>query len=633
MSLFSWFARSPAAGQRRRRRTARPEVELLEDRLTPSVSFNPDSGVLFVQADSPGSNDHVTIQAAGAHGDGSTGVKVMANLLEKPTTFGDAAHPVTQISLDLKDGNDTVEAGDLPAIDWFIGEGNGNDAIHLGKSAAAAVIAGSGSDSILVGDASRDFPFQGRSVYIGVGFGYRFDAAGGSFIGGDIGWGAGWATNAGSNFIKVADSAAGNAWVDVQGTGSNAVLLGDGASDRVDIYGGSGNNAVFLGNGSYDRAFIAGGTGINAIRMGDGAADNVTVGSWGFNAITLGDGTSDQVSALDNGTNLIRIGNGDGASAYLNAYGGTNSNFVTLGDGNGDHVSYDNAAGPSFICLGDGSFDSVTVNGNGSNTIALGNGAQDQVSVNSLIGSIINGTNGTGDNAIRLGNGAGDAVTLVDNNGNNSVVMGNGQGDSVNEYATRIIFIIPPISPPPSPGGPPGSPFPPPPPSPGAPIRPPYFPGPPGPPLPRPVLVNVPFTGNTTVRLGDGAGDTVSLKLGLGDNNVVLGDGNNDSVTIDGTGGTGSNSVRLGNGAGDVVSVLGDGTLQVAVGHGSGASITVAGAGYHDIRAAANDGAVITDTGYGGGLIAAENDATVTVNGVVVTAAGTFDGVFVRLFK
>src|SRR5207237_1258976 len=137
----------PAPGSRRpRRRTAiRPEIERLEDRLTPSVSFNPTTGVLFLQADSPASNHHVTIPAA-------------------------------------------------------------------------AVVAGSGADSVQVGDATRDFPFQGRSLYVGIGYGYGFDPAGGSFVGGSLGGGAGAASNANSNFVKIDDSTASGSWADINGT-------------------------------------------------------------------------------------------------------------------------------------------------------------------------------------------------------------------------------------------------------------------------------------------------------------------------------------------------------------------------------------------------------------------------------
>ncbi len=55
------------------------------------MSFNATTEVLFLQPDSPSSNDAVTIKPAGLNNDGSMGVTVTSDLVQGGTqTFGSA---------------------------------------------------------------------------------------------------------------------------------------------------------------------------------------------------------------------------------------------------------------------------------------------------------------------------------------------------------------------------------------------------------------------------------------------------------------------------------------------------------------------------------------------------------------
>jgi hypothetical protein len=273
--------------------------------ITQTVSFNPATGVLFVRSDTASGNDTVSIRAAGAKADGSTGVTLTSNLTNgQSVTYGDAAHPVKQISLDLKDGNDTVQVADLAAVDVFVGEGNGNDTIQVGHTAGAAVIAGSGHDSVVLGNATRDQLLAHHTpLYVGLGYTYGFDAAGGSF------GPTGLAANAANNTVRVNDGAGGSAWVDVNGTGSNTIIEGDGAADTVHVnaHGGRGNNTIVLGNGDHDAVMVdgTGGTGSSYVEVGKGAGDAITVKGDGSAAVGVGSGGGATIDVEGAGFHVI----------------------------------------------------------------------------------------------------------------------------------------------------------------------------------------------------------------------------------------------------------------------------------------------------------------------------------------
>src|SRR5262245_42547710 len=110
-------------------------LELFEDRIVPTTIVTFISGVVYVNADQT-TDDTVTITAIGAASDGSTGVRITYSTPGGPVTedHGDAAHPVTNIALDLKDGNDTVQVADLTSVAVYVGEGNGNNNITLGAT-------------------------------------------------------------------------------------------------------------------------------------------------------------------------------------------------------------------------------------------------------------------------------------------------------------------------------------------------------------------------------------------------------------------------------------------------------------------------------------------------------------------
>src|ERR1043165_7675754 len=150
---MSWFSsRKQDAPQR----FAKLSIEQLEDRLTPSFTFS--NGLLVIHANTQFSSDFVQIVAIGSANDGSTGVRVHSNLVRAGllTNIGSASNPVTAITLDLKDGNDSVSIAPLAQVKIRIGEGNGFNHISVGGSLAIGVVAGTGLNNILVGGGSSN---------------------------------------------------------------------------------------------------------------------------------------------------------------------------------------------------------------------------------------------------------------------------------------------------------------------------------------------------------------------------------------------------------------------------------------------------------------------------------------------
>jgi hypothetical protein len=281
----------------RRARPCRLGFERLEDRLTPStITF--DSGILFIQ-DTAGSNNLIAISPAGSHHDGSTGVRVYSNLTGWHTqTFGDASHPVTKVSIALKDGNNLVAVGSLTGAQVLMGVGNGNNLIAVGDTQATGLIAGSGRNIVSLGGGT-DAAFSGYDPRGGfstaatvalVGESYLFDPDGAhlhapSIIGNDS-----------NNLIAIHDRAGQSALVDINGNGSNLVATGDG--DDVVWVQGHGNNVV------------DGDEGVNVLEVdGDGnnrvsasGTGSITIHGQGNNQVDAGPQSGDAVSLVFTGT-------------------------------------------------------------------------------------------------------------------------------------------------------------------------------------------------------------------------------------------------------------------------------------------------------------------------------------------
>ncbi len=93
MSFRCWFTGPNKVSTPSRRNRLR--LEALEDRVTPTATFDPTSGLLFIRADKAASNDTVRISALGAPGDAGQRVIVVYSLVKNGAqAFGDAAHPV-----------------------------------------------------------------------------------------------------------------------------------------------------------------------------------------------------------------------------------------------------------------------------------------------------------------------------------------------------------------------------------------------------------------------------------------------------------------------------------------------------------------------------------------------------------
>jgi len=355
MSLFSWLASRQSQARTRRSRQRGPasiqlRLEQLEDRLTPSVSFDPSSGILVIQTNSQNSNDSVSITAAGANSDGSTGVTVTSNITNnQPTTYGSSTAPVTQILLDLKDGNDTVQIADLPAVKFAIGEGNGNDTILIGKNAGADIIAGSGVYNIRVGDGPAGPTTGGRNLFVTIGYTYTaLPAFGAITFGQQIG-------NNNSNSIELDNQASNRNEVFIAGDGNNQIIMGNGFDDEVFIYG-NGSNSVSVGDGGSAFVQITG-NGNNSVSVGNGDFDSVTVSGSGNNSVTAGNGFDPIIQITGDGNNFASVGNGQSGSISVSG----NGNNTIHGGPNFSNVVYLTGSGHNYIAVGSETF--VEVNG------------------------------------------------------------------------------------------------------------------------------------------------------------------------------------------------------------------------------------------------------------------------------
>ena len=347
-SLFG----TPAA---RSPQTARLGFDTCEDRVVPAtITFT--NGILYVDADAA-TNDTVLITSAGTAKDGSTGVKVLTNVTGTWTCqkFGGTGNPVTNIALDMKDGNDFVDVASLRSTVVLVGEGNGNNFVEIGDTLAGGVIAGSGQNIISVGNStlpnafgSFNLPGTANSVAF-VGWGYSFASGGtGIFLNGNTG-------NTNNNAVLMRTDAGFRSFVDIVGTGNNTVVTRAG-DDGVSIIG-SGANFVSTGAGN-DLVRVQG-DGNNCIFTG-GGNDTVEINGFGDNCVRAGDG-NDQVTVFGNGNNVIRGGHGDD---ILTIVGGGN-NQVYTGDGN-NTTTISGSGNNTVRTRGTGS---ITVTGDGMNTV------------------------------------------------------------------------------------------------------------------------------------------------------------------------------------------------------------------------------------------------------------------------
>jgi Ca2+-binding RTX toxin-like protein len=301
-------------------------LDVFEDRVVPaSVTFT--NGVLFVSADSA-TNDFVHITAAGSKHDGSTGVKLFTNVTGTWTTqtFGDAAHPVTNIALDMKDGNDFVDVDSLRATTVFIGEGNGNNIVHLGDTLSGGLITGSGRNFVEIdggsvnvfGDSSLPGVAAGSAVFLG--WGYQFTNGGtGIFTTAGVG-------NNNNNVIDMDTTTSETALVDVNGNGNN-VLFGGRGTDAFFVQG-NGNNRIFGGPGN-DRIIING-SGNNQVHAGTGT-DTVNISGSGNNSVwSSGSGA---ITIDGGGKNAVHGRRSSNLTVSLNGAGAGSSIVGTLTDG------------------------------------------------------------------------------------------------------------------------------------------------------------------------------------------------------------------------------------------------------------------------------------------------------------
>jgi|GEM_PF-5767964 len=293
-------------------------LDVCEDRVVPaSITFT--NGVLLVSSDQT-TNDYVRITAAGAQKDGSTGVRLFTNINGWHTqTFGDATHPVTNIALDLKDGNDVVSVASLSSVVTLVGEGNGNNFIQVGAGKDVGLLAGSGQNIVSLGGGTdngfgdNSFPGFSAGAVVFLGWSYGF-ANGGTGIFGSPNVG-----NNANNFVHIGTKTGENSIIDINGNGSNWV--GTGAGNDAILVNGSGNNHIFTGNGD-DRVVINGG-GNNSVGVGRGDSTvNITgngnnhISDRGSGSVTINGTGRDTVNARCSSSLTISL-NGAGVDSRI----------------------------------------------------------------------------------------------------------------------------------------------------------------------------------------------------------------------------------------------------------------------------------------------------------------------------
>jgi hypothetical protein len=307
-------------------RPARLGVEAVEDRLVPaSVTFV--GGVLFVSADQA-TNDTVLITPTGPAHDGSTGVKLVTNVTGTWTTqkFGGVGNPVTNIALDMKDGNDFVDVASLRATAVYVGEGNGNNMVFLGDTLSGGLVAGNGQNHVRIGgatenlftDAAQPGIVAGTGVFLG--WGYQFFNAG-KGIGTTNGIG-----NNQANTVFMDTHSGESSLVHIDGNGNNRIFGGRG-DDSVYI-AGNGNNLVREGAG--DNQVLINGSGNNSVSVGTG---NNTVHIVGDGNNTVKARGSGLITVVGIGKNVVSARHSSNLTVKLNEAGAGSSVTAALTDG------------------------------------------------------------------------------------------------------------------------------------------------------------------------------------------------------------------------------------------------------------------------------------------------------------
>ena len=228
----------------RRRPPTALRLEQLEDRLTPStISFS--NGVLSI-ADPSNGNDHVKIAPA-ANG----GVTVRSNL--GSGAFGPA---VTEIDLNLGNGNENVQIDSLPGVVVSVTAGDGNNELEFGNEAVIDVTVGGGNNEIETGAGLVTVSVNGggdNTIDLGAGVNNVFVSGGGDNQ---------HHGRQPRDFIQVVGD--GNNHIKDTGTDGKVVVIGNGnnnihisSTDTATIDGSGRNDIDIIHDHDHDQTTIA----------------------------------------------------------------------------------------------------------------------------------------------------------------------------------------------------------------------------------------------------------------------------------------------------------------------------------------------------------------------------------------
>jgi len=236
------------------------------------ASFDSTTGTLSLVGGN--TNDQLNITPIGANQDGSTGINVSGTL--NNVAINQNFTGVNAIYVYGLNGNDTFQFAPSLTIATVVRGGDGNDQLRLGN----------GNNTVILGNGNNRVQLGGGNNLVNLGTGNDTIEAGD-----------------GTNTITAGATGS---------TGNIEVQLGDGAGDKVTLYG-NGYDHVQAGNGDGDTVSITG-DGNDQVNLGDGNNDSVTITGNGNDQILIGNGLDDVVSMVGDGNNTVQTGNGSGTA-------------------------------------------------------------------------------------------------------------------------------------------------------------------------------------------------------------------------------------------------------------------------------------------------------------------------------
>ena len=285
-------------------------------------------------------------------------------------------------TIDLGNGNNSLQADDLKGAQVAVTLGNGDDSVSLmGIGASSNIQLGNGRNTLYASLAST-------STNVGITGGSGDDyvsIVGSNAEGGSINLGAGansiagssvggWQITTGTGNDSIVLEAIGSAVIDA-GAGKNIISVK--GADGANITTGSGNDSIFV-DGEMKKTTITAGDGNDSVFVASMDSDSTLTISGGKNVVSIGSATQGTITLGSSDDSLFISGSASGTA--INLGDGKDSVAVSVladsatltGGAGDDYVSLNSATGTT-IELGDGA-DTLAIDSYGDATITGGNG-------------------------------------------------------------------------------------------------------------------------------------------------------------------------------------------------------------------------------------------------------------------